>query len=197
MSPDDYYAYDARIVLERHVAIYGLIASETRVVGQRAAALCGVGWHDTTRLVEHARGRDFEALVADLGEAEVRRAEAKALERAVGSRPCGVITLGDGALLDPESLRLAVGRTTLIALALDLEAFFWRLRSSPPRDIQGEPYPRPEKIGDVRVFHEQRAAALGAAHHRLPAAGRSPERLARDLAGWLLETTEGPPRPAG
>jgi shikimate kinase len=182
-----YYEPHALVALDRHVAVYGLITDETRVVAQRAAALCGLPAIDLQRLVEHRAGRSLADLATERGVEWVEEEEARALHEALRDRPLGVISLSDGVLRREAELALARSSTTLVVLDLDLPSLFWRLRTHYGEGSPWHPFePALGSLDDLRDYFGAREASLAAARHRLPARGRSPERLARDLADLLL-----------
>jgi shikimate kinase len=182
-----YYDPHALVALDRHVAVYGLITEETRVVCQRAAALCGLPAIDLHRLVEHRAGRGIAELATTRGVEWVADEESQALREALRDRPYGLLSLSDGALRRDADLALVRSSATLVALDLDLMSLFWRLRGSFGEGVRWHPFePCLGRIDDLRGYFRAREAALAAARHSLPARGRSPERLARDLAELLL-----------
>jgi shikimate kinase len=182
-----YYEPHSLIALDRHVAVYGLITDETRLVCQRAAALCGLPVSDLHRLIEHRAGRGMDELATTRGAAWVAEEESRTLHEALRDRPYGLLSLADGALRRDADLALVRRSATLVVLELDLMSLFWRLRASFGEGVHWHPFePCLRKIDDLREFLRTREPALAAARHAIPARGRSPERLARDLADLLL-----------
>jgi shikimate kinase len=189
---DGYYDHHPLVVLDRPVAVYGLLSDETRTIGYRAACLCGLRFADVTRLLEHRAGRSAESIAVEEGVAALRIEESTALRGALADRPFGVLSLGEAALLDDGSFEAVRTRTNLVALDLDLPSLFWRVRARQESSERGESAPLPAeleavtRIEDLRPFHEARSRALDAALHRIPARGRSVEQLARSVSDWLL-----------
>jgi hypothetical protein len=121
------------------------------------------------------------------GAAWVAEEETRALHEALPDRPNGLLSLADGALRRDADLALVRRSATLVVLELDLMSLFWRLRASFGEGVHWHPFePCLRKIDDLREFLRTREPALAAARHAIPARGRSPERLARDLADLLL-----------
>jgi shikimate kinase len=182
-----YYEPYPLVALDRHVAVFGLIAEETRVICQRAAALCGLPAIDLHRLIEHRAGRGLAELAVERGADWLAEEEARALRQALRDRPFGVVSLSDGVLRRDADLALVRSSATLVSLELDLPSLFLRLRGSFGEGARWHPLePRLGTLDDLRGYHRARAGALSAARHTLPVRGRSPERLARDLAELLL-----------
>ena len=182
-----YYEPHSLVALDRHVAVYGLITEETRLVCQGAAALCGLPVVDLHRRIEHREGRGMDELATTRGAAWVAEEESKALREALRDRPYGLLSVADGALRRDADLALVRRSATLVALDLDLMSLFWRLRAHFGEGVHWHPFePCLRRIDDLRTYLRSREPALAAARHRLPSRGRPPERLARDLADLLL-----------
>ena len=177
------------MVLDRHVAITGLLSEETRTIGFRLAALLGVGATDLDRTLEHASGSSIWNLIWTRGEAEYRRREKEALLGALRASPPEVLILGDGTLIDADSRRRLGEETHLIALELDLANCYWRIAAT---ERAGMDYWHPlhagplERFEQVRPFYEARRPGIDAAHHRIPLAGKDKGDMARELENLVL-----------
>ncbi len=117
-------------------------------------------------------------ILFEAGFAYYRDLERRTLARALADRPRGVLVLGDATLVDDANRRAVVGETTLVALERDLANCYWRLktleRSTEPSERAWHPlFPDPlTSIDQVRPFFQERHAALAAARHSIPLAGR-------------------------
>lgn len=184
----DYYGHGPWIPLDRHIALVGFFADQTRTVGYRLAALLGLSAFDLDRHVEHTEGMSIHRLLVSRGEATYREAERRSLERCLADRPFGVLTLGDGALVDRESRERVAAETHLLALDLEMARYYWQLTSlsdeaaSPFHWLHGGP---PSRFEDVRSYYEQRRPGMDAAAHRLELAGRSESDLAQAARAWV------------
>lgn len=181
---DGYYDHGPTVHLDRPVALAGYLTEETRVVGYRLAALLGLPSIDLDRRIEHLSGRSVWSLLWDESEARYRQLERQELRRAVRERPCGILSLGDGTLLDEENRDLLHRHSHLVAIDLDLANTYWRLKASERADMAfWHPlYPGPlERIEQVRPFWQARAPHLAAAHHRLELPGRDKGHLVEEL----------------
>jgi shikimate kinase len=174
--------------LDRHVALVGFFVDQTRTVGYRLAALLGLSALDLDRHVEHTEGMSIRHLLSTRGEAAYRDAERRSLERCLADRPFGILTLGDGALVDDESRRRVAAETHLLALDLEMARYYWQLTSlpdaaaSPFHWLHGGP---PSRFEDVRPYYEKRRPGMDAAAHRLELAGRSESDLAQVARDWV------------
>ena len=74
-------------------------------VGETLSHLWGVALRDTDVDVERAAGKSVSDIFVDDGEAEFRRRERVAVAAALAEHP-GVVSLGGGAILDPETRAL-------------------------------------------------------------------------------------------
>ena len=171
---DGYYDVAPRMSLEHPLAITGYIPSETRRIGYRLSALTGLGVTDLDRKVEHVAGQSIPRLLLEEGEDAYRRLEGEALRRLLNERPFGILTLGDGALLDTSSRQRVLQSTRLVILDLDLPNLYWRL--SPGGDASEEPWhpliPHPlERFEQLQPFHGPRAVSFAEARHRIPLRG--------------------------
>lgn len=96
------------------VVLCGPIGSGTTATGRALAARLGLPFHDTDEAIEAATGRPAgEILVVD-GEAAFRALERVEALRALAEER-GVVSLGGGAVLDPDVER-ALGDHTVVFL---------------------------------------------------------------------------------
>ncbi|RMH21633.1 MAG: hypothetical protein D6696_05370 [Acidobacteria bacterium] len=135
-----------------------------------------MGFCDLDRKVEHRAGKSVWELVIEDGAERYRRLEGEQLVRALRDRPFGILTLGDGALIDPAGRRRVLEESTLVVLDYDLAGCFWRLltRPAPQHDwwhpLHREPLLGPEQL---RPFVDARRRGLEAAPHRIRMRGRT------------------------
>lgn len=172
---EGYYDYAPRLQLEQHVLLTGFIATETRSIGYRLAALNGLPFADLDRMIEHQAGMSIWKLVWTQGERHYRFLERECLRRELDARPFGILTLGDGALIDDELGQEARARAAVVALELDLPNCYWRLKSLPQADsdfwhpLHVGPL---EKIDQVRPFFAERQKGFAQATQRIRMQGR-------------------------
>ncbi len=89
--------------------IVGVPGAGKSTVGRALAERLGVGFRDTDTDVELHDGRPIADIFVETGEAEFRRLEAAAVADALAEHE-GVLALGGGAVLDPQTRRLLEGR---------------------------------------------------------------------------------------
>jgi shikimate kinase len=124
---DPYYDHHPTHRLERPLALTGFFGAGVVEVAASLSQRTGLPVIDLDRWIEHDRGCGLSALVLREGEASLRDAERRLLRRAVAARPASILALGDGALMDPESLALVLRETDLVYLREDISALHGRL----------------------------------------------------------------------
>lgn len=172
---DGYYDPGPLLLLDRPVSLAGYLTAETRVVGYRLAALLGLPAIDVDRRIEHREGRSAWSILWDDGEPRYRQLERQELRRALRERPCSVVSLGDGALMDEDNLAFVLAESHLVVLDLDLANAYWRIKASERGNTSfWHPlYPGPlERIDQVRPFWQARAPGFAAAEHHVELPGR-------------------------
>jgi shikimate kinase len=90
------------------VVLVGTMGAGKTTVGQRLAAHWGVGFRDTDADVEALEGRAVSDIFVDSGEEAFRALERAAVADALETHD-GVLALGGGAVLDPETRELLDG----------------------------------------------------------------------------------------
>lgn len=164
----DYYDYHPRVQLQRHLVLTGYFPDDTRHVGFQLAALTGLGVTDLDRTVEHFAGQSMRQLINFEGEAQYRRLEAQHLQRLLVARPFGIMTLGDGTLIDEINLHSVLDLADLVVLDRDLSNCYWQIQRLIDEHGSWHPlYPGPvEGFEQVRPFYELRQPGfVKAAHH--------------------------------
>jgi shikimate kinase len=121
------------------VILVGVPGAGKTTVGEALAARLGVAFRDTDADVEAATGRTISDIFVESGEPEFRRLEADAVAAALAEHP-GVLALGGGAVLDPETRTRLVGRP-VVWLRVGLAAASQRA---------GLSVARPVLLGNVR-----------------------------------------------
>lgn len=125
------------------VVLVGMMGAGKTTVGRLLAERLGVAFLDSDAMVEAATGRPVERLWAESGEAELRRQESRALNRALdGSDGGSVIATGGGCVLDESNRRLLRERGVVVWLRADPATLAARVSGG-----QG----RPLLVGDVAV----------------------------------------------
>ena len=126
--------------LKPRIVLVGAPGAGKSTVGPLLAELLGVAFRDTDHDVEAITGMTIADLFVERGEAYFRDLEAEAVHAALASHP-GVLSLGGGAVLRPQT-RAALAGHTVGYLEVDLAEAARRV---------GMNAPRPLLLGNVRA----------------------------------------------
>lgn len=169
----------------RPVAVLiGPPGSGKTVTGQALAALLGTPFHDTDEEIVRRTGRGIADLFVEDGEAAFRALERAEVARAL-EQERGVVALGGGAPVDPETQERLRGHT-VVFLDVGIADAARRIgfdQSRPLLSIN----PRSSWTALMNV---RRPIYLGVATHRADTAGRTPEDVAAQVAEVLAGTAD-------
>lgn len=142
------------------VVLVGVPGSGKSTVGRRLAELRGSDFADTDDLIVGQEGRPIADIFVDSGEEYFRTVEKKVASDALNS-VTGVLSLGGGAILDPDTQEL-----------LRDQRVVW-LRVSPDTAVRrvGLNLPRPVLLGNVRARMTQMLQDRTAIYERVASAG--------------------------
>lgn len=168
------------------VALIGAMGAGKTSIGRALARRLGLPFTDTDAAVVSDHG-SIEALFRDRGEPVFRRLERSAVQQAL--RAGGVVALGGGAILDPDT-RSELASCTVVLLTVDEAAVAERLAGSGRplltdglaswRRIAAERAPRYAALADVVMDTSHRpvddvvAAVVAALQSRSVAAAAAP-----------------------
>lgn len=163
------------------VVLVGPPGSGKSTVGAALAALLGVPLHDTDAAIEADQGRSISDIFIEDGEPAFRALERAEVARAVADER-GVLALGGGAPVDPETAALLAGET-VVFLDVGIADASKRVGFDQSRPLLAV-NPR---ASWVRLMNERRPVYEGVATHRVDTAGRTPQDVAAEVAGLLGE----------
>jgi shikimate kinase len=152
-------------------------------VGRLVADALGVGFLDTDEVVEREVGKAVAEIFVDDGEAAFRALERKAVETSLRDHD-GVLALGGGAVLDPDTRALLQGHRVV----------FLRVGLSDAAKRVGLGVSRPLLLGNVRgrikLLLDERAPIYEAvAEHVVDTDGRTAAEVADEVRA-LVEDGE-------
>ncbi|MGZ4580858.1 MAG: shikimate kinase [Nocardioidaceae bacterium] len=168
----------------RVVLVGPMGAGKTTVAGLLAERW-GVPVADTDRAIEAAQGRTISDIFVDDGEAFFRALERDAVAAALASHP-GVLALGGGAVLDPDT-RAALRGHRVVFLQVGLSDAVKRV---------GLGTARPLLLGNVRgrikaLLDERLPVYREVAGNVVDTDGRTPQDVAAEVAALVEAAEEG------
>jgi shikimate kinase len=94
------------------VVVIGPPGAGKSTIGRRVARALGVQWHDTDRAIEATAGQSISDIFVDHGEEYFRALERDEVARSLAERD-GVVSLGGGAPMDPQTQEALAGQTVV------------------------------------------------------------------------------------
>ncbi len=161
------------------VVLVGPPGSGKTTTGRALAGLLGVPFHDTDTAVEESAGRSIGDIFVIDGEPAFRSLERAEVARALAEEE-GVLALGGGAPVDPETEPRLAGHTVVfldvgIADAAKRVGFD---RSRPLLAVN-------PRASWVRLMNERRPVYERVASHVVDTAGRTADDVAAEVAALL------------
>ncbi len=175
-----------------NVFLTGFMASGKTAVGRMLARRLGWRFLDLDSEIEHAAALPVPQIFARFGEAEFRRRESQALERAsagVGS----VIATGGGAVVDPENRRRMRARGVIVRLAASPDDILVRVGDGSSRPLLAGARSAEERRERIVRLLEERGAAYADADTTVETSGRPVSDIVETIARWI-GTAEAAPR---
>ena len=161
------------------VVLVGTMGAGKTSVGRRLAQLLDVGFRDTDADVVERTGREISDIFVEDGEATFRSLEKAAVAAAVAEHD-GVLALGGGAVLDPDTRELLA----------DQPVAFLRVGLAAAAERVGLGVSRPMLLGNVRgrmktLIDERTPVYESVAAVTVETDGRSVDEVAGELSAWL------------
>ncbi|MEU5636459.1 shikimate kinase [Streptomyces rishiriensis] len=150
------------------VVLVGPMGVGKSTVGQLLAERLGVAYRDTDDDIVAEAGRSIAEVFVDEGEAAFRAMEKRAVRRALAEHD-GVLALGGGSILDPDTRDLLAGQRVLY-LAMDVEEAVKRTGLNAARPLLAvNPRKQWRELMEARRhFYEGVATAVVATDGRTP-----------------------------
>lgn len=176
-GPDSAPDVDAR---ERPtVVLVGPPGAGKSTVGAALAARLGTELHDTDAAIEAAQGRSISDIFVDDGEPAFRALERAEVARALAEHR-GVVAVGGGAVMDPETQAALDGHTVVfldVAIA-DASKRIGFDRSRPLLSVN-------PRASWVAMMNARRATYERVATLRVDTAGRTPDDIVDEIVERL------------
>lgn len=161
------------------VVLIGPPGAGKTTIGELLAQALGVGFHDTDAAIEAAQGRSISDIFVDDGEAAFRALERDEVTRALAER-AGVVALGGGAVMDPQTEAALAGHV-VVFLDVGIADASRRIgfdRSRPLLSVN-------PRASWVAMMNARRATYERVATIRVDTAGRTPEDVADEIVERL------------
>lgn len=159
--------------------LVGTMGAGKSTVGRLLARSLGVGFADTDELVEEQAGKPVQEIFVDDGEPAFRSLEKATVARALTEHD-GVLSLGGGAVLDPDTRALLAGHTVV----------FLRVGLAEAVKRVGLGVGRPLLLGNVRsrvkqLLDERTPVYEDVARISVDTDGRTPQDVAAEIVERL------------
>ena len=161
------------------LAIVGYMGSGKTTVGRILARTLGWEFVDLDHAVAKEAGREIPEIFARSGEEHFRDLEHRALLTALDGAGERVVACGGGVVVRNEN-RSALEQAVTVFLQEDLDILYGRTRDPrlPLRAASPEEFER--RFVARLPFYEEVADLV------VPVRGRPPEKVAKEITGWLL-----------
>ncbi len=164
--------------------LLGMMGVGKTRVGRLLAPRLNMGFVDLDTLIEDDTGLSIPGIFKEYGEEEFRRIEARLLQKCLKGPPC-VLAPGGGACLHPPSRQLLKERALTLWLKARPETLAERLKNSHKERplLAGE-----DKMTTLQKLMKERTPLYTQADFHLDTDGKSPEKIAEELAQFLHHT---------
>lgn len=126
----------------RPVVLVGLMGAGKTSVGRRLAHLLNTRFVDSDHAIEDAAGMTVADIFELYGESEFRALERRVVKRLLEEGEAGVVALGGGAFMDPQTRELVLREGHVVWLKAALDVLVERTSRKPgkrPLLAKGEP----------------------------------------------------------
>jgi shikimate kinase len=161
------------------VVLIGPPGAGKSTVGALLAERLGVDWHDTDTEIERQAGRTISDIFVDDGEAAFRELERAECRRALADSH-GVVSLGGGAPMDPQTRRGLEGHV-VVFLDVAIGDAAKRVGFGVSRPLLGV-NPRAQWS---RIMAVRRPTYESLATTRVDTTGRAPQEIVEEIVAWL------------
>lgn len=169
---------------KRAITIVGLSGCGKSTVGKLLSQALGLPFIDTDKEIEKETGISVPEIFDRFGEKTFREIEKRVVLRSIESG--GVISLGGGAILDPESREAILEKSVSFYIKVSIDELERRLRPS----AEDRPLLRGNLRDRLEKLYNARKALYEMAHHTIEGEGLSPEEICALMAMRLNGTFE-------
>jgi shikimate kinase len=138
-----------------NIILIGYRCTGKTQTGRRLAARLGLDFYDTDEIIVRRMGRSVEAIVAEGGWPTFREAE-RAVIAGLAETDRSVISLGGGAVLDPENVERLKGNGLFVRLTADAATIAARMANDPANAAQRPSLTGSSEIEEIEKLLAQR-----------------------------------------
>lgn len=128
-------------LIRKTVVLVGMMGAGKTAIGTELARMIGVPFIDSDDEIERAANMSITEIFARDGEAFFRQKEAQVIARLL-SGPPGVLSVGGGAFMSPDTRDRISAQGVSVWLRADLELLWVRVRQKTARPLLRTPNPR-------------------------------------------------------
>jgi shikimate kinase len=163
------------------LALIGMRGSGKTTVGRELGRLLGGTHVDTDEVIVQRAGRSIADIFATEGEAGFRRRESDVLREVLQSPP-DVVSVGGGAVLDPDHVRLLRVAAEVVWLTASPDVLWQRIYNDPKTRQSRPALTGLAEVEELRqILQERRSLYERAADAVIDTTDRSPAQLAQDI----------------
>lgn len=161
---------------KRAITIVGLSGSGKSTIGKLLADALGLPFTDTDKEIEKETGMSVPEIFDKLGEKTFREIEKRVVLRSIGRG--GVISLGGGAILHPESRKAIFEETVSFYIKVSIDELERRLK----REAEDRPLLRGDLRGRLEKLYRERKDIYEMAHFTIEGDDLSPQEVCALMA---------------
>ena len=178
-----------------NVILIGYRATGKTSVGRCLAETFGFSFHDTDEEIVKETGSTIRELVA-MGGWDLFRRDEKAVVASLSKKDRCVLSLGGGAVMDPENVRRLHGNGVFVWLRADAETIMSRMQRDEKSGEQRPPLSGGDSLEEVyRVLCEREEVYRKVAHWSVETSGKTIEEVAGEIAHRIRDRNPSRPPP--
>lgn len=168
-----------------NIILIGYRCTGKSSVGRKAAEKLELPFYDTDQMIADRLGKTIKAWVEEKGWASFRQEEKEVIRELSSSAP-GVISLGGGAMLDPENRERLRQMGLIVWLTADIGTIMTRMKSDPQNMDNRPPLSDKDWETEIKDLLIQRSPVYReSANFSIATEGKTVEAVAKELLDLL------------
>jgi XRE family aerobic/anaerobic benzoate catabolism transcriptional regulator len=172
------------------IALTGLRGAGKTTIGPLLAAQLGIPFIEMDALVQEAAGLPLDQIFELHGERYYRRLERETLTSILASAKPSVVAAAGGVVNEPSTWKTLLDRTTVVWLRARPEDHWRRVIAQGDRRPMAD---NPDAMAELRAMLASREARYAQAHVVVDTGRRTPQAVAKAIAGELAAYDERSP----